>query len=230
MGAKKVLIVDDEPSLLDVLEQYLKDEGFEVIRASDGPAAVALFSTGHPDLVVLDLNLPGLSGAEVLKRMRAERDVPVIMCTARVTEVDRVVGLELGADDYIGKPFSPREVVARVKSVLRRSERAEREPIATERQIGSITIDSVAHEVRIDGKPITLTPTQFKILDVLAAHVGQTLTRDQLLERVSAEGDVFDRTLDRHIANLRARIEPDPAKPHYIVTVFGIGYKMVKPQ
>jgi len=229
MGAKKVLIVDDEPALLDVLERYLKDEGFEVVRASDGPAAVVLFSTSHPDLVVLDLNLPGLSGTEVLKRMRAERDVPVIMCTARVAEVDRVVGLELGADDYIGKPFSPREVVARVKSVLRRSERAEREPIATERQIGAITIDSVAHEVRIDGKPVTLTPTQFKILDVLASHVGQTLTRDQLLERVSAEGDVFDRTLDRHIANLRARIEPDPAKPHYIVTVFGIGYKMVRP-
>jgi DNA-binding response OmpR family regulator len=229
MTNRKVLIVDDEPALLDVLEQYLRDEGFEVIRASDGPAAVELFSAHRPDLVVLDLNLPGLSGTEVLKRIRAERDVPVIMLTARIDEVDRVVGLELGADDYIGKPFSPREVVARVKSVLRRSERAEHEPSATERQIGAITIDNVAHEVRVEGKPVTLTPTQFKILDVLASHVGQTLTRDQLLERVSADGDVFDRTLDRHIANLRARVEPDPAKPQYIVTVFGVGYKMVKP-
>jgi two-component system, OmpR family, response regulator RegX3 len=229
MTNRKVLIVDDERSLLDVLGQYLQDEGFEVLRASDGPTAVELFSTRHPDLVVLDLNLPGLPGTEVLKRIRAERDVPIIMLTARTDEIDRVVGLELGADDYIGKPFSPREVVARVKSVLRRSERAEREASATERQIGAITIDNVAHEVRVDGKPVTLTPTQFKILDVLASHVGQTLTRDQLLEYVGADGDVFDRTLDRHIANLRARIEPDPTRPRYIVTVFGVGYKMVKP-
>jgi len=229
MTNRKVLIVDDERSLLDVLGQYLQDEGFDVIRASDGLTAVELFSTRHPDLVVLDLNLPGLPGTEVLKRIRAERDVPIIMLTARTDEIDRVVGLELGADDYIGKPFSPREVVARVKSVLRRSERAEREPWATERQIGAIAIDNVAHEVRVDGKPVTLTPTQFKILDVLASHVGQTLTRDQLLEYVGADGDVFDRTLDRHIANLRARIEPDPTKPRYIVTVFGVGYKMVKP-
>jgi len=229
MAVRKVLVVDDEPSLLDVLEQYLHDDGFEVLRASDGPTAVELFSTHHPDLVVLDLNLPGLPGTEVLKRIRAERDVPIIMLTARIDEVDRVVGLELGADDYIGKPFSPREVVARVKSVLRRSERAEREPSAAERQIGAITIDNVAHEVRVGGEPVTLTPTQFKILDVLASHVGQTLTRDQLLERVSADGDVFDRTLDRHIANLRARIEPDPTRPQYIVTVFGVGYKMIKP-
>jgi DNA-binding response OmpR family regulator len=229
MEARKALIVDDEPALLDVLEQYLKDEGFEVFRASDGPTAVELFAARHPDIVVLDLNLPGLSGTEVLKRMRAERDVPIIMLTARIDEVDRVVGLELGADDYIGKPFSPREVVARVKSVLRRSERASREPSAAERRIGAITIDNVAHEVRVDGKPVALTPTQFKILDALASHVGQALTRDQLLERVGADGDVFDRTLDRHIANLRARIEPDSTKPQYIVTVFGVGYKMIKP-
>jgi DNA-binding response OmpR family regulator len=225
----RILVVDDEPALLDVLEQYLRDEGFEVIRAADGPSAVELFSTHHPDLVVLDLTLPGLPGTEVLKRIRAERDVPIIMLTARTDEVDRVVGLELGADDYIGKPFSPREVVARVKSVLRRSERAGREPSATQRQIGALTIDNVAHEIRVGGKPVTLTPTQFKILDALASHVGQTLTRDQLLAHVSADADIFDRTLDRHIANLRARIEPDPANPQYIVTVFGIGYKMVKP-
>jgi len=229
METRKVLIVDDEPSLLDVLEQYLKEEDFRVLRASDGPTALDLFRSHHPDLVVLDLNLPGFSGTEVLKRMRAERDVPVIMLTARIDEVDRVVGLELGADDYIGKPFSPREVVARVKSVLRRSGRADREPSASVRHIGDVTIDNLAHEVRVDGKPVTLTPTQFRILDVLASHVGQTLTREQLLERVSADGDVFDRTLDRHIANLRARIEADPAKPQYIVTVFGVGYKMVKP-
>jgi len=226
--APTVLVVDDEPALVDVLEQYLRDEGFTVVRAADGPAAIDLFERRRPDLVLLDINLPGFSGTEVLRRMRSVRDVPIIMLTGRVDEIDRVVGLELGADDYVGKPFSPREVVARVKSVLRRTGRAAPPP-SHERYVGEITIDSVAHEVRVAGKPVTLTPTQFKILDVLSSHVGQTLTRDQLLERVSADGDVFDRTLDRHIANLRARIEPDPGNPRYIVTVFGVGYKMVYP-
>ena len=226
---RTVLLVDDEPALVDVLEKYLRDEGFEVISAGDGPSAVELFKRRHPDLVVLDLNLPGFPGTEVLKQVRAERDVPVIMLTARVNEVDRVVGLELGADDYVGKPFSPREVVARVKSVLRRTERSEHAGSSSERRVGGIAIDPVAHQVYVDGKPVTLTPTQFKILEVLSSHVGQTLTRDQLLQRVSADGDVFDRTLDRHIANLRARIEADPAKPRYVLTVFGVGYKMVEP-
>jgi len=229
MIRRTVLVVDDEPALVDVLEQYLCDEGFDVVRAADGPAAIELFERRRPDLVLLDINLPGFPGTEVLRRMRLARDVPIIMLTGRVDEVDRVVGLELGADDYVGKPFSPREVVARVKSVLRRSERREERVSSTERRLGAITIDPVAHEVRVDGKPVTLTPTQFKILDVLSSHVGQTLTRDQLLERVSADGDVFDRTLDRHIANLRARIEPDPGNPRYIVTVFGVGYKMIDP-
>ena len=226
--SRRVLLVDDEPALLDVLEQYLRDEGFAVVRAGDGPAAVAAFKKHLPDIVVLDLNLPGFPGTEVLRQVRAVRDVPVIMLTARVHEVDRVVGLELGADDYVGKPFSPREVVARVKSVLRRTE-GDRSAPSHEKRIGAISIDVRAHEVHVDGKSVTLTPTQFRILDALASHIGQTLTRDQLIERVSADGDVFDRTLDRHIANLRARVEPDPANPHYIVTVFGIGYKMVDP-
>jgi DNA-binding response OmpR family regulator len=229
-ATRTVLIVEDEPALADVLEQYLRDDGFAVVKADDGPGAVQLFEKHHPDLVLLDINLPGFPGTEVLRRIRALRDVPVIMLTARVAEVDRVVGLELGADDYVGKPFSPREVVARVKSVLRRSERAEHaDAPAAERRVGAITLNTLAHEVRVDGKPVILTPTQFKILDVLATHLGQTLTRDQLLERVSTDGDVFDRTLDRHIANLRARIEPDPGNPRYIVTVFGVGYKMVDP-
>jgi len=229
MTTRKVLIVDDEPSLLEVVDQYLREDGFEVVRAADGPNAVEAFSKHQPDIVILDLNLPGFPGTEVLRRIRLERDVPVIMLTGRVDEVDRVVGLELGADDYVGKPFSPRELVARVKSVLRRSERAENAPPVSERRIGAIVIDNVAHEVRIEGTPVTLTPTQFKILEVLATHVGQTLTREQLLELVGADVDVYDRTLDRHIANLRARVEPDPSNPRYIVTVFGVGYKMVKP-
>ncbi len=229
MSGRKALLVDDEPGLLDVLEQYLRDEGFIVLRVGDGLSAVETFERELPDVVVLDLTLPGLPGTEVLRQLREVRDVPVIMLTARVNEVDRVVGLELGADDYVGKPFSPREVVARVKSVLRRTERGGGSTPSREKRVGAIAIDVVAHEVRVDGKPVTLTPTQFKILDVLASHVGQTLSRDQLLERVSSDGDVFDRTLDRHIANLRARVEPDPSNPRYIVTVFGVGYKMVNP-
>jgi DNA-binding response OmpR family regulator len=229
MTPRTVLIVDDEPSLLEVVEQYLRADGFTVVRATDGPRAVEAFSKHHPDIVILDLNLPGFPGTEVLRRIRAERNVPVIMLTGRVDEVDRVVGLELGADDYVGKPFSPRELVARVKSVLRRSERAENAPPVSERRIGAIVIDNTAHEVRVGGTEVTLTPTQFKILDVLAAHAGQTLTREQLLELVGAGDDVFDRTLDRHIANLRARVEADPSNPRYILTVFGVGYKLVKP-
>jgi DNA-binding response OmpR family regulator len=226
---RTVLLVDDEPMLVDVLERYLRDDGFAVVRAADGPSAVEAFEQSRPDLVVLDINLPGFPGTDVLRKIRTIRDVPIIMLTGRADEVDRVVGLELGADDYVAKPFSPREVVARVRSVLRRAERPQAAAAHNERRVGAIVIDTVAHEVRVDGKPVTLTPTQFKILDVLAQHVGQTLTRDQLLERVSADGDVYDRTLDRHIANLRARVEPDPANPRHIVTVFGVGYKMVAP-
>jgi DNA-binding response OmpR family regulator len=228
-GPRTVLVVDDEAALLDVVEPYLRDDGFVVVRAGDGPTALERFHRDRPDLVVLDINLPGLSGTDVLRRIRAERNVPVIMLTARVTEVDRVVGLELGADDYVAKPFSPRELVARVRAVLRRSDRVESRRPERSRRVGEIEIDSAAHEVWVSGRPVTLTPTQFRILDALATHVGQTLTRDQLLERVGSDGDVFDRTLDRHIANLRARVERDRANPEYIVTVFGMGYKMVAP-
>jgi two-component system response regulator RegX3 len=226
---RTVLIVDDEPGLLDVIEPYLRDDGFDVVRASDGPSAMEAFERSSPDLVILDVNLPGFPGIEVLQRVRAVRDVPVILLTARTSEVDRVVGLELGADDYVGKPFSPRELVARVKSVLRRNERVPRDAAAPVKRVGSIVLDPAAHDVRVAGHAVALTPTQFRLLDILMTHVGQTLTRDQLLERVSSDGDVFDRTLDRHIANLRARVEPDPASPRHILTVFGVGYKMVEP-
>jgi DNA-binding response OmpR family regulator len=229
--ARTILLVDDEPNLVDVLQRYLVEDGFAVLRASDGPSAVELTEREQPDLIVLDLGLPGLSGTDVLRRVRAKRDVPIIILTARSEEVDRVVGLELGADDYVAKPFSPREVVARIRTVLRRSERAATTPPAQRplRKVGRIALDPLGHEVTVEGKPVMLTPTQFKLLDVLAEHVGQTLTREQLIERVSVDGDVYDRTLDRHVANLRSRIEADPARPKYVVTVFGIGYKMVDP-
>src|SRR6202049_3478808 len=192
MSNRRVLIVDDEASLLDVLGQYLQDEGFDVIRASDGLTAVELFSTRHPDLVVLDLNLPGLPGTEVLKRILAERDVPIIMLTARTDEIDRVVGLELGADDYIGKPFSPREVVARVKTVLRRYRRSNAVRHWNDRtqHIGALEIDRVGHEVRIAGKKVPLTPMEFRILEVLASNIGRAFSRDQLLDKISVDGAV----------------------------------------
>jgi DNA-binding response OmpR family regulator len=224
--------VDDEPGLLDVLERYLQNDGFTVLRAEDGPSAVLAAAEQLPDLILLDVNLPGFSGTEVLRRVRAQRDVPIIMLTARSDEIDRVVGLELGADDYITKPFSPREVVARVRTVLRRGERSAAAPVVAARvlqRVGGMTIDPAAHDVRVDGKTVTLTPTQFRLIRVFADHVGQTLTREQLIDRVSVEADVYDRTLDRHIANLRARIESKPAQPRYILTVFGVGYKMVEP-
>lgn len=230
-GTKRtILLVDDEPSIVDVLSHYLADDGFAVVTAFDGPAAIVAFKEHRPDLVVLDINLPGFPGTEVLRRMRTERDVPVILLSARIAETDRVVGLELGADDYVAKPFSPREVVARVKSVLHRVQRsettAERAP---ERSVGGISIDDSAHELRVDDERVALTPTQFKILDALATNVGHVLSRAQLLDHVGANADIYDRTLDRHIANLRARIERDPANPRYILTVFGVGYKMVAP-
>jgi DNA-binding response OmpR family regulator len=225
----RILVVDDEAAIVDVLEHYLADEGFAVSRAGDGLSAVETALRERPDLVILDLNLPKLSGVEAFRRLRAESDVPVIMLTSRVGEVDRVVGLELGADDYISKPFSPREVVARVKTVLRRAQRSAAPTSSTQSQrIGAIDIDRAGHVVRSAGQPVNLTPMEFRILDVLASNLGRTFTRDQLLDKVSSDGDVFDRTLDRHIANLRHKIERDPAHPRHIITVFGVGYKMVE--
>jgi DNA-binding response OmpR family regulator len=238
--ARKILLVDDEPKIVEVLETYLADDGFTVFKAHDGKSAVEVFKSHRPDLVVLDLRLPAMSGIDVFHAMRAEADTPILMLTSRTDEVDRIIGLELGADDYITKPFSPREVVARVKTVLRRlnhaqprpanspaavADRAETHSIA----VGCLHIDLDEHEVTVDGKTVALTPTEFRILEVLAAQPGRTFSRTQLLDRARAENlDVFDRTLDRHIANLRHKVEADPGNPKYIITVFGVGYKMSK--
>ena len=224
-----VLIVDDEPALLEVLDAYLRADGFAVLTAGDGIAAVETTLRERPDLVILDLNLPRRSGLDAFRDIRRVLDVPIIMLTARGAEVDRVVGLELGADDYVTKPYSPREIVARVRAVLRRRT-ASAPPLETHniRRIGDLTIDRAAHEVRRGSQAINVTPTEFRLLEVFSAHPGQVFTRDRLVDLVAGEGggDVYDRTLDRHIANLRHKIEDDAQHPHYILTVYGVGYKI----
>jgi DNA-binding response OmpR family regulator len=233
---KKILVVDDEPQIVEILERYLSDEGFHVCCASDGAEAVRAHALERPDLVVLDLKMPIMNGLDAFREIRSTSAVPIIMLTSRGDEVDRIVGLELGADDYITKPFSPREVVARVKTVLRRSGNAGsalQAPSASTApasvRIGELEIDLLEHEVRLRALPVQLTPTEFRILEVLAGSPGRTFTRAQLLDQVKRDDlEIFDRTLDRHIANLRHKIEDDAAKPRFIVTVFGVGYKMSK--
>ena len=226
-----VLIVDDEERLVEILQAYLQDEGFRVLSAFNGRDAIAIARDARPDIVLLDLNLPLVSGAEAFRAIRSTANVPIIMITSRVDEVDRIVGLELGADDYVPKPFSPREVVARVKAVLRRARPRVDESTARADviRIGSLEIDLGAHEVFRRGRAVDLTPTEFRILSTLGTHLGRALTRDQILERVSADGDAYDRTLDRHVANLRQKIEDEPARPQLVVTVVGVGYKMIDP-
>jgi len=219
-----ILIADDEPQLVKVVRGYLEQAGFRVVTAGDGPTALAQYKHEKPDLVLLDLNMPGMDGLDVARKLRAASNVPIIMITARVEETDRLIGLELGADDYVLKPFSPREVVARVRAVLRRSEA---QPAAPEViRVADIVIDLTRHTVTRGGESIDLTPTEFGLLAAMAREPGRAFTRLQLLE--AAQGDAFEgyeRTVDAHIKNLRAKLERDPKKPEYIVTVFGVGYK-----
>jgi two-component system alkaline phosphatase synthesis response regulator PhoP len=231
VGRRLVLVVDDEPATVEVLRTYLEDDGFQVVCATDGLRALSLALEMQPDIVLLDIDLPKLSGLEVLRAIRAGSDVPVIMLTSRGHAVDRVTGLEVGADDYIGKPFSVREVVARVKAILRRRQWKVRVPLAKRDVLcfGPIEIDRSAVEVRRHGIPIDVTPTEFRVLNMLADHADCALTRDQIISHVSPDSDVYDRTLDRHIANLRQKIEDVPARPTLIVTVVGFGYKLADP-
>jgi DNA-binding response OmpR family regulator len=222
--AKKILVVDDEPQIVKVLKGYLEKAGYGVVTASDGNDAIAVFHHEKPDFLILDLNLPGLDGLEVCKAIRRESNLPILMLTARVEEADRLIGLELGADDYVIKPFSPREVVSRVKTIFRRvfPEIVQPEVI----QAGKLTIDLEKHTVLLEERPVELTPTEFDILVVLARQPKRVFSRLQIMEQ--AQGDAFegyDRTIDAHIKNLRSKLEPDPKKPVYIQTVFGLGYK-----
>lgn len=221
---KRILVVDDEHKIVDLVKLYLEKAGYRVLTEGNGESALHTFRDERPHLVILDLNLPKVDGLEVCRTIRRESDTPIIMLTARDEEADRLIGLEIGADDYVTKPFSPRELVARVRAVLRRMT-----PDTTyegEISIGDLVIDPNRYEVRRGDSDIELTPTEFKILQTLARSPGRVFSRLQLLERV--QGDAFEgyeRTIDAHIKNLRQKIEPEPQKPRYILTVFGIGYK-----
>ncbi len=219
-----ILVVDDEPKIAKLARDYLEQSGYSVITAGDGTTAVAAARHERPDLVVLDLNLPGMDGLDVCRVLRRESDVPIIMLTAREDEADRLIGLELGADDYITKPFSPRELVARTRAVLRRVQ-GNIQNIGVIRS-GNLEIDLVGFRVTCGGELLSLTRTEFNLLAILAGHPGQAFSREQLLNRlydVAYEG--FERSIDAHIKNLRQKIEPDPATPRYVLTVYGIGYR-----
>lgn len=220
----KVLVVDDDPGIVKVVRAYLEQEGIQVVVAYDGKKAMQIARHEKPDLVVLDLMLPEMDGWDVCRALRKESDVPIVMLTARVEESDKLVGLELGADDYVTKPFSPRELVARVRAVLRRVQGLPPEPERISR--GDITVDISRHAVTVGDKPIELTPTEFDLLATLMGDPGRAFTRSQLLEQTQGYAyDGYERTIDVHIKNLRKKIEADPGNPQRIKTVYGVGYK-----
>jgi DNA-binding response OmpR family regulator len=224
MAKNKILVVDDEEKIVRIVKAYLEREGYTVVAAYDGKAALAMARTESPDLVLLDLMLPHVSGWDVCRSLRAGSNVPIIMLTARDEDTDKIVGLELGADDYITKPFNPRELVARVRAVLRRAETpAEKRTI----EFGDLTVDLEKHEVRHAGRRVDLTPTEFELLRVLAEAPGRVYSRMQLLDKVQGYAyEGYERTIDSHIKNLRKKLEPDPDRPRYVVTVRGVGYKL----
>ncbi len=223
-----VLIIEDEPELVKVLRSYLEQAGFSVLTAQRGDSGLSLWEQKKPDLVLLDLNLPGMDGLDVARSIRRTSSTPVIMLTARVEEADQLVGLELGADDYITKPFSPRLVVARVRALLRRTE-----PAQETRQmlrLSDLEIDLDGHTVHRSDALVELTPTEFNLLVALVSQPGRAFTRLQLLDASQGTAyEGYERTIDAHIKNLRAKLELDPKNPRYIETVFGVGYRFIRP-
>jgi len=225
VAGKKVLIVDDDVKTVELVKLYLKKDGYKVLTAYDGAEALRLAREGHPDLIVLDLMLPDIDGLEVCRTLRSESDVSIIMLTARTTDEDKLAGLELGADDYVTKPFSPRELAARVRAVLRRLP-GERGPSEIKR--GELTVSFVKHKAFLAGKALKLSPTEFKLLGILAREPERVFSRAQLIDEALGYDFVgFDRTVDVHILNLRRKLEPDPNHPEYIKTVYGVGYSFL---
>lgn len=224
---ERILVVDDEPKIVKLARDYLEKSGFQVLTAGDGQTALVMARRERPDLVVLDLMLPGMDGWDVCRTLRRESDVPIIMLTARAEESDQIVGLELGADDYVTKPFSPRALVARVRALLRRAQNQLKMPDTL--RLNGLEIDLQGHRVTVDDEPLHLTPNEFRLLVVLAQHPGQTLSREQLIEQVhGAAAAGFDRSIDSHIKNLRRKLEPNPTQPRFIETVYGVGYRFVE--
>jgi len=221
----RILVVEDEESFSDPLSYLLRREGYEVAVADDGPAALEEFDRNGADLVLLDLMLPGLPGTEVCRQLRTRSNVPVIMLTAKDGEIDKVVGLELGADDYVTKPYSSRELVARVRAVLRRGTEPET-PVPVAVEAGPVRMDVERHVVTVNSRRVDMPKKEFELLEILLRNAGRVLTRMQLIDRVWGSDYVGDtKTLDVHVKRLRSKIEPDPANPRYLVTVRGLGYK-----
>ncbi len=227
-----ILVVDDEPKIVQLARDYLEHAGFTVVTADDGRAALDAVAAARPDLVVLDLGLPGLDGLEVTRRLRQSGDLPIVMLTARDDELDKVLGLEMGADDYLTKPFSPRELVARVRAVLRRADPpaavtdGDADGRASVLRAADVTIDVDRMHVQVAGRSVELTPTEFQLLVTLARRPGQIRTRSQLLDAVHGVAfESYERAIDTHIKNLRRKLEPDPRVPRYILTVHGVGYR-----
>ena len=226
MTKSKILVVDDDQRIVKLVQLYLEKDGYRVLVAHDGLEALRLARQRRPDLVVLDLLLPDLDGLDVCRILRAESKVPIIMLTAKTTEEDRLTGLDVGADDYVTKPFSPRELMARVRAVLRRSGEFVIDGVP-EIRLGDLVIDRRGHEVRVGDRAVSLTPTEFRLLTALAEQPGRTFTRLELLDRVFGyDFEGFERNVDVHVKNLRKKIEPDPKHPAFLETVYGVGYKL----
>ena len=224
-----ILVVDDEPRIVQLVRDSLEHGGFTVLVASDGAAALRTARTGRPDLVILDLGLPGLDGLDVARALRRDGEVPIIMLTARTEESDKLVGLELGADDYLTKPFSPKELVARVRAVLRRAEGL-RSPTDVIRVGSDVELDVPRMEARFGGRRIELTKTEFQLLSTMARQPGRVFTRAQLLDAVRGVAfESYERAIDAHVKNIRKKIEPDPRSPRHLLTVFGVGYRFAEP-
>ncbi|MGQ0569655.1 MAG: response regulator [Armatimonadota bacterium] len=224
--AQTILVVEDDAKMVNLLRLYLEREGFGVVTAYDGRAALEAAERGRPSLVILDLMLPHLDGIEVCRRLREASEVPILMLTARVDEVDKLLGLSLGADDYVTKPFSPREVVARVKAILRRATREAPRKVLRHRDL---EMDLERHHLLLNGQEVRLTPIEFKLLQAFLEAPERAFSREQLLNRIYAynEADVVDRTIDVHVGKLREKLGDDPATPRFIATVRGVGYKLL---
>jgi len=221
------MVVDDEPKIVQLARDYLEHAGFAVVVAHDGSAALATARREKPDLVVLDLGLPELDGLDVARTLRAESNVPIVMLTGRSEESDKLVGLELGADDYVTKPFSPKELVARVRAVLRRTERPRSE--AESVRVGEVALDIPRMRTTVSDRAVDLTPTEFQLVATMAREPGRVFTRAQLLDAVHGVAfESYERAIDAHVKNIRRKLEPDPARPRFLLTVYGVGYRFAE--